>query len=282
MSGQQMTSDMKTANSQYRVRAERHDVPVQFHRLVALVLLLVAVCTPTWADAVLQGRVITVQGGGAFTLIDSQQHEHRIRLAYIEPPELAQPFGAEAQTALAALVLNREVKVQVLETAVDGYELAEVISASDKNVSLELLSRGLVWHAYFERQSAGQRERYRSVLLEAQRERRGMWALDRLETPRELEARRDQLLRWWLYAIAACAAFVLIAGISAVNMHRIDAWLEKQDALDKVRAEESRRAQIAAEAAAAEQDRTRDREMNRLAAERRQQMQSSANSSQTD
>lgn len=132
MSGQQMTSDMKTANSQCRVRAERHDVPVQFHRLVALILLLVAVCTPTWADAVLQGRVISVQGGGAFTLVDGQQREHRIRLAYIEPPELAQPFGAEAQTALAALVLNREVKVEVLETAADGSELAEVISPSDK------------------------------------------------------------------------------------------------------------------------------------------------------
>lgn len=275
MSGQQMTSDMKTADSQCQVRAERHALRVPFHRLVTLILLLVAVCTPTWADAVLQGRVISVQGGGAFTLVDGQQREHRIRLAYIEPPELAQPFGAEAQTALAALVLNREVKIHVLETAADGSQLAEVVSPSDKNVNLELLSRGLVWHAYFYRQSAAQRERYQSALMEAQRERRGMWALDRLETPQELQERREQLLRWWLYAIAACAAFVLIAGIGAVNGHRIDAWLAKQDALNNNNAntEEHPRAISATEAASAELDRTREianREMDRLAAERQQ------------
>jgi endonuclease YncB( thermonuclease family) len=280
-----MTADMKTANSQYRVSADRHDVPVQFHRLVALILLLVAVCTPTWADAVLQGRVISVQGGGALTLVDGQQREHRIRLAFIEPPELAQTFGAEAQTALAALVLNREVKIQVLETAADGSQLAEVVSPSDKNVNLELLSRGLVWHAYFDRQSAAERERYQTALLEAQRERRGMWALDRLETPRELRARREQLLRWWLYAIAACAAFVLISGIAVINGHRIDAWLAKQEAQSEANAEEYRKARITAEAAAAERDHTRavaDREMDRLAAERQQRMRSVGNPTPKD
>lgn len=287
MSGQQMTSDMKTANLQRRVCAEQHDAPVQFHRLVALILLLVAVCTPTWADAVLQGRVISVQGGGALTLVDAQQREHRIRLAYIEAPELTETFGAEAQTALAALVLNREVKIQVLETTADGSELAEVVSPNDKNVNLELLSRGLAWHAYFDRQSAAQRERYQTALLEAQRERRGMWALDRLETPRELAARREQLLRWWLYAIAVCAAFLLIAEIGAVNGHRIDAWLEKQDALNNADgdAEEHRRSISAAEAASAELDRTREianREMDRLAAERQLRTQSARNPPPTD
>jgi hypothetical protein len=44
----------------------------------------------------------------------------------------------------------------------------------------------------------------------------------------------------WIYAIAFCAAFVLIAGIGAVNRHRIDAWLEKQGALNNANAEEHR------------------------------------------
>ncbi|WP_225864902.1 thermonuclease family protein [Ideonella benzenivorans] len=276
---------MKTANLQRRVCAEQHDAPVQFHRLVALILLLVAVCTPTWADAVLQGRVISVQGGGALTLVDAQQREHRIRLAYIEAPELTETFGAEAQTALAALVLNREVKIQVLETTADGSELAEVVSPNDKNVNLELLGRGLAWHAYFDRQSAAQRERYQTALLEAQRERRGMWALDRLETPRELAARREQLLRWWLYAIAVCAAFLLIAEIGSVNGHRIDAWLAGQEAQSEASAEGYRNARITEEAAAAERDHTRevaDHEMDRLAAERRQRMQSAGNPTPKD
>ena len=280
-----MAVDMRTANSQYKVSADQQDVPVQFHRLLALVLLLLAVCTPTWADAVLQGRVISVQSGGALTLVDSQQREHRIRLAFIEPPELAQTFGAEAQAALAALVLNREVKVQVLGTAADGSQLAEVVSPSDKNVNLELLSRGLVWHAYFDRQSAAERERYQTALLEAQRERRGIWALDRLETPQELGARREQLLRWWLYAIAACAALVLIAEVGAVNRHRIDAWLAEQEPRCEASAEEHCKARITREAAASEEDHTRevaDHEMDRLAAERRQRLQSAGNRTPKD
>ena len=150
---------------------------------------------------------------------------------------------------------------------------------------MEMLNRGLAWHNYFDRQAAAERARYRATLLEAQRERRGMWALDGLETPRDLRARREQLLRWWLYVIAGCAAFVLIAGVFAINERRIDVWLAKQEAQSKTIAEEHQQAQVAAEAAAAEKDRTREianLEMDRLAAERRQRMQSARKSSPPD
>ena len=245
-----------------------------------LLLLLLAICTPTLADDVVQGRVIAVHGGDVLTLVAAQSREHKLRLAYIETPVLEQTFGEEAQTALAALVLNREVKVQILDSAGDGPQQAEVISPSGTTVNLELLNRGLAWHNYFDRQPAAERERYRAALLKAQRERRGMWALDRLEMPQDLRARQTQLLRWWLYAVALIGGFTLFAGFFAIYGNRIEAWLAKLDAQLNAGGEEHQKARIAEEAAAAERDRTREianHEMDRLAAERRQRMQSAKN-----
>lgn len=274
-------SDVQRTYSKIGALAVRSEMSTRCSQLAnLLLLLLLAICTPTLADDVVQGRVIAVHGGDVLTLVDAQSREHKLRLAFIETPVLEQMFGEEAQTALAALVLNREVKVQILDSAGDGPQQAEVISPSGTTVNLELLNRGLAWHNYFDRQPAAERERYRAALLEAQRERRGMWALDRLEMPQDLRARQTQLLRWWLYAVALLGGFTLFAGFFAIFGNRIEAWLAKLDAQLNADGEEHQKARTAEEAAAAERDRTREianREMDRLAAERRQRMQSAKN-----
>lgn len=236
--------------------------------------VLLAICTPSWAEDALQGRVVGVAGGQVLTLLDTQLREQRIRLAYIDTPELAQTFGREARTALASMVLNQEINIRVLGKAADGSIEAEVISPQGSSVNLELLRRGLAWHDNFEQQPIADHERYQVALLDAQRDRRGMWALDQLELPKNFRARRAQLLRWWLYAIAGCAALLLYAGIFALYGPRIEAWLAKQEDQERLRSEQHRQARDASEAAAAETDPTReiaDRERDRLAAEGRQQ-----------
>jgi endonuclease YncB( thermonuclease family) len=190
-----------------------------------LLSVLLAICTPSWAEDALQGRVVGVAGGQVLTLLDMQGREHKIRLAYIDTPELAQTFGREAQTALASMVLNQEINLRVLGKTADGSLQAEVISPHWSSVNLELLRRGLAWHNNFEQQPAADYERYHAALLVAQRDRRGMWALDQLELPKDFRARKAKLLRWWLYAIAACAALLLYAGFFAVYGPRMDAWL---------------------------------------------------------
>jgi micrococcal nuclease len=242
-----------------------------------LVSVLLAICTRSWAEDVLQGRVVGVAGGQVLTLLDTQHREHKIRLAYIDTPELPQTFGREAQTALASMVLNQEIKLRVLGKAADGSMQAEVISPQGSSVNLELLRRGLAWHDNFEQQPAADYERYHEALLVAQRDRRGMWALDQLELPKDFRARKAKLLRWWLYAIAACVALLLYAGIYAVYGPRIEGWLAKQEDQERSRSEQYRQARDASEAAAAEKDRRSeiaDREMDRLATERRHQQKS--------
>lgn len=225
----------------------------------------------------MRGRVVGVVGGQALTLLDMQGREHKIRLAYIDTPELAQTFGREAQTALASMVLNQEINLRVLGKAADGSTQAEVIGPHGSSVNVELLRRGLAWHVNFERQPTADHVRYQAALLDAQRDRRGMWALDQLELPKDFRARRAQLLRWWLYAIATCAALLAFSGIFAVYGPRIEAWLAKQEDQERSRSHQYRQARDASEAAAAEKNRTReiaDREMDRLATERRQQQKS--------
>jgi len=237
-----------------------------------LLSVLLAICTPSWAEDALQGRVVGVAGGQFLTLLDTQHREHKIRLAYIDTPELPQTFGREAQTALASMVLNQEIKLRVMGNAADGSIQAEVITPHGGSVNLELLRRGLAWHDNLEQQPTADRERYQAALLQAQRDRRGMWALDQLELPKDFRARRAQLLRWWLYAISACAALLLFSGIFAAYGPRIDAWLAEQEAQEKALSEEYRQAGVVSEKAAAEADRTREianREMDRLAGERR-------------
>lgn len=227
---------------------------------------------PAWAEEALYGRVIGVAAGDSLTLMDAQRREYRLRLAGVDAPELRQPFGDEAQSALAAMVLNREVKARVLGPASDGDVPAEVIGPAGSNVNLELLSRGLGWFDYVERLPAAERERYQAASTEAQRERRGLWALDQLEAPRDYRSRIERAVRWWLYVVAFCAVLAGLAGIYAIYGVRIDAWLAKQDELERRRAEDARLAKIASEEETAERERTREvanREMDRLAAEKR-------------
>lgn len=242
-----------------------------------LLSILLSICTPSWAEDAMQGRVVGVAGGQVLTLLDTQHREQKIRLAYIDTPELPQTFGREAQTALASMVLNQMITLRVMGNAADGSIQAEVITPHGSSVNVELLRRGLAWHDNFAQQPTADYERYQAALLGAQRDRRGMWALDQLELPKDFRARKAQLLRWWLYTIAVCAALLMYAGIFAVYGPRIEAWLAKHEDQERSRSDRYRQARDASEAAAAEKDRIRqiaDREMDRLAAERRQQQKS--------
>lgn len=72
-----------------------------------------------------------------------------------------------------------------------------------------------------------------------------------------------------------CAAFGVLLVIFSIFGKRIAAWVTKQEALEKSRAEEHQLSKIAAESAEAERQRIRDianQEMDRLAAERQRGM----------
>ncbi|MDR7299503.1 endonuclease YncB(thermonuclease family) [Pelomonas aquatica] len=240
-------------------------------RLAIACLLGLGLVAPTWADLMVRGRVITVSGGDGITLVDAQHGEHRMRLAFIDAPALGQPFGDEAQSALAAMVLNREVTAKLHGVDVQGNAQAEIVEPKGHLVNLELVKRGLVWHDAFDTQAAPERDQYQAALREAQQDRRGMWALDRVEPPRDHRARVEQFMRRWFYVVAFCAALAALAGIFAIFEKRIAVWLAEQDALEITH----RRASAGEDrcgSCGGERQRIRDianQELDRLPAERR-------------
>ncbi|UDF36886.1 UNVERIFIED_ORG: thermonuclease family protein [Shinella sp. XGS7] len=225
-----------------------------------------------WATDTIQGQIVKVVGGDTVTLIDALQREHQLRLAFIDAPAPGQPFADEAQSALSAMVLGRQVKAQVRGMDRNGIAAVEVVEPHGHVVNLELVRRGLAWRDYFDEQSHPNREQYQAALSEAQRARQGLWSQDRVEAPRDFRARVSQYTRWWLYAVAGLACFTLVGLVFSIYEKRISAWLERQDEITKASAESYRQARMQAEAEQAERDRTREianQEMDRLAAERR-------------
>lgn len=222
-----------------------------------------------WANGALRGQVTRVAGGDVITMVDAQHREHRLRLAFVDAPEISQPFGDEAQSALAAMVLGREVTAYLHGEGADGALLAEVTEPHGHVVNVELVRRGLAWHDYFGVQAKPERDQYQAAMADAQQARLGMWALNGVEAPRDYRARAGQYLRWLLLAVAGLAGFTLLGLIFAIYDKQIAGWITRQDELTKLSAEANRTARIRSEAEAVERDRTRDianREIDRLAA----------------
>src|SRR5262245_12419994 len=94
--------------------ASRRPPPVRadcdkLHRFAVLLLLFVA--TSATADT-LTGRVVAVADGDTITVLDASHVQHKIRLAGIDSPEKAQPFGQRSKQNLSALVYRKDVTVE--------------------------------------------------------------------------------------------------------------------------------------------------------------------------
>ena len=84
------------------------------HTTLFLVILLLFFQNPVQA-ATLSGRVVGVRDGDTLTLLDANRHQTKIRLAEIDTPESAQPYGSRAKQALSDLVFGKDVRIEVRE-----------------------------------------------------------------------------------------------------------------------------------------------------------------------
>jgi endonuclease YncB( thermonuclease family) len=88
-------------------------------RFLVPFLLALWIILPAWAE-VLEGRVVAVADGNTITLLDSNQQQHRIRLAGIDAPEKAQTFGQRSKQHLSELAYGKEAKADCYK--VDCYD----------------------------------------------------------------------------------------------------------------------------------------------------------------
>ncbi|HMP78507.1 MAG TPA: thermonuclease family protein [Pirellulaceae bacterium] len=123
----------------------------------------------------IEGRVIGVADGDTFTLLVGDE-QRRIRLEGIDAPEDSQQFSAKSKEALADLVFEKTVVVEVIGTDKYGRTLGHVFVTDDTGTSIwvnrRLVQDGWSWHF---------REHSRSRVLNlserhARSQKAGLWA----------------------------------------------------------------------------------------------------------
>lgn len=138
------------------------------HRLVAIkklftsVLLLVLLQATAHAEPlILQGRIVRVTDGDTVTLLDERHTLHKIRLAGIDAPESAMPYGQQATLHLVALVFGKAVEAVTYKQDRYGRTVATLM-LGEQDVNLAMLQAGLAWHYkhYAKEQPAAQAQAY--------------------------------------------------------------------------------------------------------------------------
>lgn len=142
-------------------------------RRVCLASILAALLLPlcSQAEAII-GKVVGISDGDTLTLLTADKRQVKVRLAEIDTPERAQPYGTRAQQQLSALAFGKQAELQVLDTDRYGRTVARVI-VGGQDVNREMVREGAAWvyRAYNRDKSL------LAVEADARAQNRGLWAL---------------------------------------------------------------------------------------------------------
>lgn len=152
-----------------------------------IIIALCAILSINFAIASqLTGKVVKVADGDTLTLLTENNKQVKIRLAEIDAPEKAQPFGNESKKALIRMAANKNAVVKVQTTDRYGRKVGHVY-IDDLWVNASLVRDGYAW-VY--RQYSNDRE-----LLDLERmaklARKGLWTLQKSEIVPPWEWRKN-------------------------------------------------------------------------------------------
>lgn len=116
------------------------------------------------------GKVVRIADGDTLTLLVGR-NQVKIRLAEIDTPERAQPYGTKAKQALSELAYGKQARVVVVDVDRYGRTVGRVY-VGETDVNAELVRRGMSW-VY--RKSARDQSLY-SLEEAARTARAGLWA----------------------------------------------------------------------------------------------------------
>ena len=150
----------------------RYQAPVRHFAFFLTVFFV----TPLAVAETFVGRVVGIADGDTITLLDSANGQHKIRLAGIDAPEKAQPFGNVSRQHLARLVFNRGAVAECPKRDRYGRQVC-LVRVDGVDVALAQIEAGLAWwyRKYAKEQSAQDRATYAAVEQDAQESRRGLW-----------------------------------------------------------------------------------------------------------
>ena len=130
------------------------------------------------------GRAISVYDGDTITISDTLKKVHKIRLLFIDTPELKQPHGKQAKAFLSNLILNKQVTITW--TKRDRYKrVLGVVTIGAINCNEKMLRAGLAWHY----RKYSKDKRLQSLEDKARAAKKGLWQDSKAIAPWEWRRR---------------------------------------------------------------------------------------------
>ena len=140
--------------------------------MISLVAVISALLMPSAAADLLTCKVVAISDGDTLTCLTAERTQIKVRLAEIDTPEKAQPYGQKSKDALAALVFGKQVTLATQTKDRYGRTVARV-SAGGQDANLEMVRLGAAWvYRQYNKDKS-----LLAVEAEAKSSRRGLWAL---------------------------------------------------------------------------------------------------------
>ena len=133
---------------------------------------------PAPQDTHYRGRVTSVHDGDTVRITDTDGRRHKVRLAYIDAPEIGQAHGIESRDRLRRILSDETVEVQVTDTDRYGREVACLFS-DGLDINLSQIEHGAAWHYTSiakKQQPKADFAAYAAAEAYAQAGRTGLWA----------------------------------------------------------------------------------------------------------
>jgi endonuclease YncB( thermonuclease family) len=136
---------------------------------LAVIIAVLIVLPYSALAAPFTGMVVGITDGDTITVLTNGRHV-KVRLADIDAPERAQPYGSRARQHLSALCFQRDVAVDDHGRDRSGYIIGRVTCAG-KDANAEQVRSGMAWVLD---KSVTDRSLYR-LQDTARGHRRGLW-----------------------------------------------------------------------------------------------------------
>lgn len=120
----------------------------------------------------INGRVVGISDGDTLTLLDASNTQFKIRLAAIDAPEKAQPFGQRGKQKLSEICYGKNASVNVVSTDRYGRTVGD-IDCAGINANQAMIQSGLAW--VYRKYDKGHEYLY-AFEEEARNSRHGLWA----------------------------------------------------------------------------------------------------------
>jgi len=143
-------------------------------KLSLLAFLLLA--TQLLAQDVIRGRCVAVSDGDTIKVLATGRELLRIRVAWIDCPEMGQAFGSRAKQFMSALVFGKDVELRPHGADRYGRTVAMVF-VDGRDVGLMLIKAGLAWaYEYYLPEATPQiQAQYSAAETAARVSRKGLW-----------------------------------------------------------------------------------------------------------